>query len=99
MKRKRLPLAFEYVGARDAKQRLANLLRRTVRGEQFIITCRGKPVARLVPFQRADAEAVRDALERVSRLRSRPRRSGVRLSDALTAGESARQIAHAGHRH
>lgn len=38
------------VGSFEAKTRLAELLRRTEKGESFIVERRGRPIARLVPF-------------------------------------------------
>ncbi len=37
-------------GVRDAKARLSELLRDVQRGGEWLITERGKPIARLVPF-------------------------------------------------
>jgi prevent-host-death family protein len=38
------------IGAFEAKTRLSELLRRTENGEEFVIQRRGRPVARLIPF-------------------------------------------------
>ena len=43
------------VGAFEAKTRLAELLRETERGATFVIERRGRPVARLVPYEAAPA--------------------------------------------
>ena len=55
------------VGAFEAKTHLSSLLDKVGRGEEFLITKRGKPVARLVPVERFDrekaAQAVRDLRE------------------------------------
>ena len=40
---------MESVGSFEAKTHLAQLLERVAKGEEFIITRHGKPVARLVP--------------------------------------------------
>lgn len=50
------------VGAFEAKTHLAELLRRTEGGEEFIIQRRGRPVARLVPFAR---DAARPSLAEI----------------------------------
>jgi prevent-host-death family protein len=52
----------ETVSAFAAKTHLSRLLRSVEMGEQFLITRRGKPVARLVP---ADAGPNRPALHRL----------------------------------
>lgn len=52
------------VGSFEAKTHLAQLLERAERGEEIVITRRGKPVARLVPAQPGhDAAAARAAAE------------------------------------
>lgn len=38
------------IGAFEAKTRLSELLRETEKGAEFIISKRGKPVARLLPY-------------------------------------------------
>lgn len=38
------------IGARDAKTHLSELLDRVERGEELVITRRGRPVARLMPI-------------------------------------------------
>lgn len=63
------------VGAFEAKTHFAQLLQRVERGEEIIITRRGKAVARLVPAAaKPDAEAV---LATFARLRERANRSGL----------------------
>lgn len=56
------------VGAFDAKNRLSELLRRVERGDSFVITRRGRAVARLVPpgdgERRLDLAELRDSLQR-----------------------------------
>ncbi len=58
------------VGAFEAKTKLSELLDRVERGEEIIITRRGKPVARIVPHEpRRDKEEIRKAIEDIRRLR------------------------------
>jgi prevent-host-death family protein len=58
------------VGAFEAKNKLSNLLERAERGEEIVITRRGKPVARLVPFdgQTSDRDKARKAAEGIRKL-------------------------------
>ena len=55
------------IGAFEAKTHLAELLDRVERGEELVITRRGRPVARLV---QANDASQRDAGEAVKRLRA-----------------------------
>jgi len=42
---------IHHIGAFDAKTHLSDLLRRAEGGEEFVIERRGRPVARLIPYQ------------------------------------------------
>ena len=57
------------IGAYEAKTHLPALLERVARGEQFIITKHGRPIARLVPVGRAGPDRRREAIERLKRFR------------------------------
>ena len=92
-------IAAEPVSAYDAKTHLARLLERTEQGERFIITRHGKPVAQLIPFEAGDDTAIREAIDRVEAIRARLALEGVTLDSALAAGETPRELAHAGHRY
>lgn len=50
----------ESIGAFDAKTHLSALLERVAHGESFVISRRGKPVARLIP---AEPETQRTAVD------------------------------------
>jgi prevent-host-death family protein len=68
--------AMRAVGAFEAKNKLGQLLDEVERGEEIIITRRGKEIARLVPvnptYSRAEARA---AMQRI-RARAESRRFG-----------------------
>jgi len=70
------------VGAFDAKTHLSALLDRVERGEEVVITRRGKPVARLVPVAAAEPAAMPAAaaeiVERFRVLREELRAAGVK---------------------
>lgn len=56
------------VGAFEAKTKLSELLDRVARGEEILITRRGKPAARLVPAETSTAEQGKGRID-VERLR------------------------------
>ncbi len=60
---------MESIGAFDAKTRLSELLERAARGETFLITKHGHPVAKLVPSGEQDAERVAAAVARLKGFR------------------------------
>jgi prevent-host-death family protein len=57
------------VGTFEAKNKLSELLDRAERGEEIVITRRGRPVAKLVPFHgNHDREEARKAMRRIREL-------------------------------
>ncbi len=97
--KKRTLIAAEPVSAYDAKTHLPKLLERTERGDRFVITRHGRPVAQLIPFEEGSEASLEQALDRVDRTRGRLARQGVTLSGVLARGESVRDLAHSGHRY
>ena len=63
------------IGLFDAKNRLSELVDKVERGEEIIITRRGRPVARLAPIA-ADEDRVRRSREAFARLRERAKNYG-----------------------
>ena len=87
------------IGAYDAKTHLPKLLERVQRGERFVITKHGKPVAELGPVAVRDPESIRKGLERIRSGREALAKRGVRLSKILRKGETLRELMHRGHRY
>lgn len=57
------------IGAFEAKNKLSELLDRAERGEEVIITRRGRPVAKLVPVKpQRDRERAREAVRGIREL-------------------------------
>ena len=75
------------IGAFEAKNHLGTLLDRVERGEEVVITRRGKPVARLVPSRPSvspdDARAAARSIREMSRSMSL---GGLKLKDLITEG-------------
>ena len=86
------------IGAYDAKTHLPSLLERVQRGEHFVITKHGRPVAELVPVTARDPARIRAAVAEMRRRRQALADGGVRLADILQPGESLRDLAQSGHR-
>jgi prevent-host-death family protein len=59
---------MDTVGAFEAKTHLSSLLDRVEKGEKFIITKHGTPVAQLVPVDRRNAEQVKAVVRRMEEL-------------------------------
>lgn len=77
------------IGAFEAKNRLGTLLDRVERGEEIVITRRGKRVAKLVPvgpgFDRAKAKRAIAGLIEASRGLSL---GGLKIKDLINEGRS-----------
>jgi len=86
------------VSISEAKTHFSNLLGRLQKGERFIITKRGLPVAELLPLNQTDPKVVRPTISDIRSFREILRKRGVRMSDLLKKGESLRDLAHQGHR-
>jgi prevent-host-death family protein len=87
------------LGAYEAKTHLSKLLERVEKGERFVITKYGRPVAELVPVGFTDPESVKQAIENLRPLKAKLRDRDVRLRDLLEKGESLRDLAHRAHRY
>jgi prevent-host-death family protein len=87
------------IGAYDAKTHLPKLLERVEKGERFVITRHGKPVAELIPVATRDTAGIARAIADVRAVRGRLARRGVRLRDVLGKNKGCRDLAHEGHRY
>jgi prevent-host-death family protein len=56
---------MENVAAFEAKTHFSSLLERVAKGERFIITRHGKPIAQLVPMAQRDPARVEAAITRM----------------------------------
>jgi prevent-host-death family protein len=64
----------QHVGARELRSNLASFLERASRGEEFVVTEHGKPIARVVPVDPSELVLARLAAEGRLRRGRRPRR-------------------------
>ena len=86
------------IGAYQAKTHLPKLLERVQKGERFLITKHGRPIAELTPVSGRDVAGIRRSIANLRAVRSKLARRGVRLKDVLRSTESLRDLAHEGHR-
>jgi prevent-host-death family protein len=66
------------VGAYEAKTKFSELIARAEKGESFVVTKNGRPVARITPMVAFDREKARRAVERIRELRAK---QGPRVSE------------------
>lgn len=75
------------IGAFEAKNRLAALLQRAERGEEIVITRRGRPVAKLVPVRPVyDPTEARAAGERILERARGMSLKGLKIKDLISEG-------------
>lgn len=87
------------IGAYEAKTHLPRLLERVEKGEHFVITRHGRPVAELGPVGKQDEKSIRRAIAELRSFRDELAGRGVHMRDLLGKGETVRELAHKGHRH
>ncbi len=75
------------VGLFEAKQKLSELVERSLRGERIVITRRGKPAVEFVPVQKAevDIKEVFASMDRI-RKRAKPLPRGMTIKDLIEEG-------------
>jgi prevent-host-death family protein len=86
------------IGAYEAKTHLPRLLERVQKGERFVITKHGRPVAELIPVSSHDADRIKRAIADARLVRSGLERRGVLLKELLRPDERLRDLTHEGHR-
>ena len=87
------------IGAYEAKTHLPKLLERVEKGERFIITRHGRPVAELIPVSERDTKRVRSALTGLRNIRKGLAKRGIKLKTVLRKNETSRDLTHSGHRY
>ncbi len=76
------------IGSDEAKTRLPELLRRVEQGEQFTVTRRGVPVARILGME----DTVEDRRAIIERMKAaRARRTRVSVGELLDARDEGRR--------
>jgi prevent-host-death family protein len=81
------------IGAYEAKTHLGQLLERVEKGERFVITRHGRPVAELVPAEGRDRLTVRQQFAALHALRAGLAARGVSARALVSEGGSLRDLA------
>ncbi len=79
------------IGVYDAKTHLPKLLERVARGERFVITKHGRPVAQLIPAEFANEPDVKETIRQMEEWQERE-------GPTLGAGLTIRRLREEGHR-
>jgi prevent-host-death family protein len=89
----------EPVSAYDAKTHLPSLIARTEKGERFVITRHGHPVAQLIPIEPEDLGTLNASVKNIAKLRQHLAAKGVNLGSLQGEFDSIQQMTHDGHRY
>jgi prevent-host-death family protein len=81
------------IGAYEAKTHLGQLLERVEKGERFVITRHGRPVAELVPAEGRQRLTVRQQVAELNVLREGLLARGVSVRALVPRGGSLRDLA------
>jgi prevent-host-death family protein len=79
---------MEHIGTHEAKTRLSELLAKVRKGQEFLITNRGEPVARLIPAFKLDEIQIRAAIGEIREIRNRNRLNGLKIRDMIDEGRA-----------
>ena len=59
----------QQIGSFEAKTHFSQIIEKAEQGEDFIVTRRGKPVAKIIPFQQEPMMTRREALDSLAEMR------------------------------
>ena len=80
------------ISASEAKTHLSQLLARVRKGERFVITKNGNPVAELIPFRKRDPEEIRDAIEDLKAFQKAHSLDGLSVREMIEEGRTMKAI-------
>ena len=76
------------IGAFEAKTHFSRILEKAEQGEDFIVTRRGKPVAKIIPFQKEKEMTFKEAVEQLIEMRKlyRGKPGSFNIREAIEEG-------------
>ncbi|MBD2776660.1 type II toxin-antitoxin system Phd/YefM family antitoxin [Iningainema tapete] len=77
---------MESIGSYEAKTHLPALLERVEKGEEFVITRHGVPVARLVPVEQNRQRDVKEVIEELKKFRKGHTLEGLSVREMINKG-------------
>jgi prevent-host-death family protein len=79
---------MEQIGTHEAKTRLSELLAKVRKGQEFLITNRGEPVAKLIAASKNDQSQIRLAIKEIKEIQGRNRLGGLKIRDMIDEGRA-----------
>jgi prevent-host-death family protein len=78
----------QQIGAFEAKTHFSQIIDKVEHGADFIVTKRGKPVAKIIPFQKEQEMTRQEAFEKLKEMRKlyRGKPSSFNIREAIEEG-------------
>ena len=78
----------QHIGAFEAKTHFSQIIEKAEHGEDFVITRRGKPVAKIIPFKQEPEMTFKEAVEQLKELRKhyRGKPGSFNIREAIEEG-------------
>jgi len=78
----------QLIGAFEAKTHFSRILEKTRQGEDFIVTKRGMPVAKIIPFQQEPEMTFKEAVKQLTEMRKlyRGKPGSFNIREAIEEG-------------
>jgi prevent-host-death family protein len=77
---------MEYIGLEETKTHLSEIISKVCDGREYTITRKGTPVARLIPAEKPDKTAAKQALIRAKKLREKLTLGNLKVKDLIEEG-------------
>jgi prevent-host-death family protein len=74
------------ISAFEAKTHLPRLLERVQKGERFVISKHGHPVAELIPFKERDSDKIRTAIDNLKAFQQTHDLGGLSVREMIEEG-------------
>ena len=76
------------IGAFEAKTKFSQIIEKAEQGEDFIITRRGKPVAKIIPFRQEPEMTRKEAMDQLAEMRKlyRGKPGSFNIREAIEEG-------------
>ncbi|MCL2878818.1 MAG: type II toxin-antitoxin system prevent-host-death family antitoxin [Treponema sp.] len=78
----------QQIGAFEAKTHFSQIIDKAEQGEDFVVTKRGKPVAKIIPFRQDQKMTFQEAVEQLKEMRKlyRGKQGSFNIREAIEEG-------------
>ena len=78
----------KYIGSFEAKTHFSQVMEKTEQGEDYIVTRRGKPIAKIIPYKEEPEMTFKEAVEQLQEMRKlyRGKPGSFNIREAIEEG-------------